>query len=216
MAAPVALPGLFWWLAGATALSILVSGGGAAHYWIQIHPFSALLVGALVDAGLTRAGKAQPYVAVMACLLIPVAGVLSDARWTTAVTRMGSVHGRSLELASYLQEKKLREGELLLLADHLAYWWLDVYPPHRMATHPSSMFRPNLAQAATGRRPEGILQEIFSRPPRVIVREEYVRHLDASPAAKTLLEQELADHYTLETEISGLKVFVRTSPEFPD
>lgn len=206
---PLALPSLFWWLAAATALSIGISGGGSAHYWIQIHPFTALVVGALLGEVLRRSGNAKPWLSGAAALILPVAGALSDANWWGAVQRMGTVHGRSLTLAEYLAPKRLGRGDVLLLADHLAYWWLDVLPPHRMATHPSSMFRSSLVRAAVGSTPERVLEEIFAEEPQYVVREAYVRHLDSAPQARELLERELRQNYRVEHVIGKLKIYVR-------
>lgn len=200
---------LFWWLTAATVLSVLVSGGGSAHYWIQVHPFSAILVGVLLDQALRRMGSAARFVAPGLFVLIPIAGALSDASWPNAVTKMGSVHGRSLELAHYLKEQQVEDGDVLLLADHLAYWWLGIFPPHRMATHPSSLFRSDLVGAATGKTSIQVVQEVLAAQPRFVVREDYVRHLNSVPDAKRVLNDALAKDYAIVHHVQGLRIYER-------
>ncbi|MEM6734140.1 MAG: glycosyltransferase family 39 protein, partial [Myxococcota bacterium] len=180
---PVLRQKRFWLVTVAVVASILVSGGGAAHYWIQAHPFSALLVGTGLASGLEHIRRPR-----LAWVCVPILAVafatLSDASLVRAYGDLEfRVRGRATELAKYLENEGAYGQPVFLLSDHIAHWWLDNKPLHRMATHPSNLFRAELLRVVEGPNasPELIVGDIFSQRPLYVVREKRVRHLDRSP-----------------------------------
>ncbi len=200
---PSGPPPVFWVLVLATALSIVGSGGGSAHYWIQIHPFSGLLAAFLLDATARWLPRGSAWAFLT---LVPFAGWLSDTPWH----RLGTP-SRTRQVVAYLEEQGARSAPTFFLSEHLAHWWLDTAPLHPMATHPSNLFRPELIRAVLGpgETPTGVLRAILQQAPLYIVRERYVRRLGEHPAARELLERTLAEDYRLETELSGLSLYRR-------
>lgn len=196
-------PPVFWVFALATAASIGLSGGGSAHYWIQIHPFSALLVAYLLAA----LGRVLPRGAAWSfLLLIPLAAVASDTPWE----RIGT-QSRTRRVVTYLESQGAKGEPVLFLSEHLAHWWLDSAPVHPMATHPSNLFRPELIATVMGpeHTPARVLREIFDARPLYVAREQYVRRLDDQPEAKAFLESTLDRDYALEKNVGGVMLYRR-------
>lgn len=198
----------FWALAGSVALSIAVSGGGAAHYWIQIHPFTAIAVGRGLGALPSRTGSL-----LLTGLLLLAAAGLSDSSWYGRLRAFEGfdVTGRARRLAGYLEARGATGEPVFLLTEHLAHRWLDSFPLHPLATHPSNIFRKELTRSALKEptTPARVIGAIFEKRPIYVVVPPSIRHLDRAPEARDALQQLLHDDYTLSDDFEGLKVFRR-------
>ncbi|MEL6545101.1 MAG: hypothetical protein AAFQ82_10785, partial [Myxococcota bacterium] len=195
-------PAIVWVFAVSVALSILASGGGSAHYWIQIHPFSALVLAYLLEPAVERLGRW----ALLLFALIPVAAGLSDTPWERVNTP-----SRTEAVVDYLHVHGGDGAPLFLLTEHLAHWRLGSKPLHPMATHPSNLFRAELLRAVGGpsQTPLRVMEEIFAREPLYVVRERSVRRLNDAPESKAYLSRTLGEDYDLEHEIDGVLFYRR-------
>ncbi|MEO1332247.1 MAG: hypothetical protein AAFV32_01920 [Myxococcota bacterium] len=203
----------FWLLAASVALSIGLSGGGSAHYWIQIHPFTALALAAGVVRVLPRLKWAGD--AFMIAGVTVLAAGLADASWVERVKAFRGLEaqGRARRLAVHLDAQGAHAQPVVLFSDHLAHWWLDSGPIHPILTHPSNAFRPELFQVVLGEQATSaeLLRTAFGLKPLFVVLPRVVRHLDRAPPAAQFLEEVLERDYVAQPNFEGLRVYRRRS-----
>lgn len=173
----------------ATLASIVVTGFGASHYWIQIHPFTALAAAALV----------MRFRYAIALIVLGVAS--AEAR---------QVEGSAVRIAEHIAAHNPERKPVLLFANHLAYWFLDMQPLSKVMAHPTNLFRPAALHAALGpdATPLSETRAVLAQEPLYIVRRAQIRF--APPDVLAEIDATLK-HYTLETQIEGSYVYRRTS-----
>ncbi|MEM6558755.1 MAG: glycosyltransferase family 39 protein [Myxococcota bacterium] len=203
----------FWLLAASVALSIVLSGGGSAHYWIQIHPFTALALAAGIVRAAPRLSPAMDLLVVGGLTFL--AATLADASWIERAKAFRGLEaqGRARRLAMHLDAKGARGQPVVLFSDHLAHWWLESAPIHPILTHPSNAFRPELFRVVLGEEATSaeLMRTAFRLKPLFVVLPRVVRHLDRAPEAAQWLEETLRQDYVSNPDFEGLRVFRRRS-----
>ena len=203
----------FWLLAASVALSIVLSGGGSAHYWIQIHPFTALALAAGIVRAAPRLSPAMDLLVVGGLTFL--AATLADASWIERAKAFRGLEaqGRARRLAMHLDAKGARGQPVVLFSDHLAHWWLESAPIHPILTHPSNAFRPELFRVVLGEEATiaELMRTAFRLKPLFVVLPRVVRHLDRAPEAAQWLEETLRQDYVSNPDFEGLRVFRRRS-----
>jgi len=193
-------------IAAAAGISVLMSGGGFAHYLIQLMPFAAILAGALFHHASSSMRRLMWSLtaAFAAVALVPVAAEY-QALAARAAGHEPLRTGEARDLAAYLARENPDRRPIFLLTDHIVYWMLRTPPPTQLA-HPSSLGRPYVT-ALVGRTPEQELRRILDGSPEFIVLPERVKYLDADLEA--LLERTLVERYALATTIEERRVYRR-------
>ncbi|MBC7794509.1 MAG: hypothetical protein H7Z43_12465 [Clostridia bacterium] len=203
--------------AGGTILSVVLSGFGAAHYWLQVHPFVAIALAAALDCllgarldGLTRNVR---YGVSAAMLVLMLTGFSAYALMHEVLPHQLTTHGTAVNVARHLEAHNPERRPVLLFSDHLAYWFLGMQPLAKVMTHPTNLFRPSALHAAMGPGATSLdaTREIFAQKPLYIVRRERLRFAENQPEAKALIEATIADDYTLETKLGKTLVYRRSS-----
>lgn len=197
--------------------SILISGRGTAHYWIQAHPFSAVLIALALRSVWKRWPQprirflgvflAISIVAIVTHQLIPAYGVM----WNHRNQGWPVVHGPAVEIARYLESNNPESEPVFLMSHHVAYWFLEQRPLSRASVHPSVLYKENLLKAFLGPQASSLseLNKILSAQPRYIVKPSHTRFANTVPEAASLLEKTLKHAYQLEARIHGLLVYRR-------
>lgn len=129
----------------AILVSILRSGGDYPHYWIQILPLGGCYAALGLAAAADRLGRGRARWAVVAVVLLPVAGaVAATGRDTlTVLTRPDLVRAHhAVRAAADTIAADLDPGETVWAQyNQIIHWYLDVPLLSRIATHPSNVVR---------------------------------------------------------------------------
>lgn len=115
------------------------------HYLIQLHPILLILVAIVISKieSLKRI-KWRPYFLFL-ILLIPMESYLEYVNIVTNKIERGTFfNGEGISVPKYIQENDLETENILFLGYHIGYWFLDVKPPSKSATHPSNICREEL------------------------------------------------------------------------
>ncbi len=194
-------------------LSIVMSGEPYLHYWLQLLPFIALLVGlALGWMGTLKLGRP---VAVLASGLMALAAFSLHAQSTADLVHNPDFSFQSdpmLQAARHLEATVAPDENIYVLYQHLVLWYLDRPPLSPIGTHPSNLVRPSVTQvmAQSGYVGPGELQRILDMPPDIIVTGSLV--LDGwlmhwFRTSVTNSEAWFETNYTLDADFGDVKVF---------
>ena len=112
------------------------------HYLIQLHPLFTIPVAILLAYALRSINwDYQPYV-FLVMLLLPVEAY--KEYYDVARHRMENAtfqNGEGFAVPNYIEDNKLPTENILFLEYHIGYWFLDVLPPTKAATHPTNLVR---------------------------------------------------------------------------
>ncbi|MGF1510741.1 MAG: ArnT family glycosyltransferase [Myxococcota bacterium] len=222
----------------ATLLSILATGERWSHYWLQVHPFLAVLLG-LVLGGLVT-GRIHLLEGTVSLgvprwvRVVGVAGLLGlggfgvlrlghhygalvsawdadrEARRASRLD-LGWSYGTAVEVARLLDRHDPTHPPMFLATAHLAYWFLDQRPLTRMSTHPSNLLRAHLLRTVEGEDADAVseLRRILDQKPSFIVVERDLGRFQKDAAAEALLGGELERSYRLLGTVEHIGVFRR-------
>jgi hypothetical protein len=204
-------------VAGAT-YSIVTGGNAFGHYVIQVVSPAAVAFAAALQwlADRWPNGRRWSWRAVAATLGVCAAiGVYPTVRHVPELAaRIRTQHSlladEGYRLTAYLVSHMQSDDTLLLMDRHIAYWDTHKWPPTKIL-HPSNIDKAYMLPAIAGvpKTPEGVMQEIMSKKPTVIVTPDRLRYLEDGSAVDAVLRQALADDYRLETTIDTMRVFRR-------
>lgn len=196
----------------ATVASIVVTGFGASHYWIQAHPFTAIVAAVVLDRLCMRrfasTGVRLRYAALSAASVIAVsASAMQDIPEDDAHV----IYGSSVRVAAHIAARNPEKRPVLLFSNHLAYWLLDQEPLSKVMTHPTNLFRESALHAALG--PDatalGETRRILEQAPLYIVRRDTIRFANTQPEALELIDATIARDYLYETHVDGTFIYRR-------
>lgn len=195
-------------LAVAAGFGIVESGRVYEHYMIQLVPFAAMFAAALVSRFPAHALWSSLLIGTVALVLSMDPLVVEyRAMASRALAHENLRYGTAYQIAAYLERANPSGRQVYLLTDHIVYWLVGLYPPIKLATHPSNISKPNLVHVVSGDSvsTEDELQEVFRKSPEFVVMTDNVWYL--SDRAKGLLEGIIADRYRLDARIHGRNIY---------
>lgn len=160
--------------AGVATLASLLAGGAAYnHYWIQLSPFIALLIGWAFGAA--RAANGIPFRALLASIVVLVLAVLVPhsgpslsvlANWHETVERYPARRA-----AQCIDAQRLAGDVVWAPVNHLTLYYLGDPPPSKAATHPDNLFRQPIITTLVraGYIPDGEYERLLTERPAYLV-----------------------------------------------
>jgi 4-amino-4-deoxy-L-arabinose transferase-like glycosyltransferase len=202
---------------GSTLYSVAASGGGYAHYLIQVLPL--LVIASAYNLPAVETDRRLGSLVGVGILL--VATVLAQGEvvkeyigLVDRFVRGEAIRtGRAWEVARYLQENNHGRDGVYLMEDHIAYWLTAIRPPTRMSTHPSNITKAGLIRAVEGggATPLGELERVFETSPRFVIKPRDPWYLEEHPEMRRWLGKELTSRYRVVAQIDALLVYRRIS-----
>lgn len=112
------------------------------HYLIQLHPLLTIPAAMLLGYALKSVSwDYRPYVLLL-MLLLPLEAykeyydvVKYKAKYSTLQ------NGEGFTVPNYIRDNELPTENILFLEYHIGYWFLDLLPPTKAATHPTNLVR---------------------------------------------------------------------------
>lgn len=234
-------PGPSAWFLGtglATFASIYLTGRPWSHYYLQIHPFLAVLVGVTLSASLSGilplpfrspltvpvSGRRLVGGALIAAGLLGASQLMRGyadlflalkARAPLAAQDLdlGWTYGDAADVARYLHRANPARLPVYITRGHLAYWFLKQRPLTRMTAHPSNICREELLKVIEG--PDATtmaeLERILSIQPQFVVVEPGLGFFYKHPPAQARLAAELGLHYREVASFEKVVIYERVS-----
>lgn len=126
-------------------LSFIKGGRINGHYLIQLYPMLLILV-AIFVSNITYLNRFiyKPIIAVF-LLLIPFESYLEYSAIVKNKLKNDTFYnGEGFDVVTYLTENNIDYQNILFTEYHIGYWFLEVNPPTKAATHPSNLSRSEL------------------------------------------------------------------------
>ncbi|MEL6495237.1 MAG: glycosyltransferase family 39 protein [Cyanobacteria bacterium J06623_7] len=194
-------------------VSIVLGGEFHQHYYIQGFPFLALTLALFWCKLPIRLGR-MIIVALASFFLVlelnPVYakyGELSD-RW---IGGQPLNHGTAYEIVAYLEQHNPTNEPVYMMKDHIVYWFTDLKPLSKVATHPSNLGKEYLYQYVVGATDSmtAELAQIFAQKPQFVVKRIEEKFIESNPPLKRRLEQILTTEYELTQQIGDREIYHR-------
>ena len=127
----------------AGVLFALLRGGLInGHYLIQLHPLLTIPAAILLAYALRAVSwDYRPYV-LLVMLILPVEAYKEYYDVAKHKVKYDTFqNGEGFTVTEYIEDNKLPTHNILFLEYHIGYWFLDILPPTKAATHPTNLVR---------------------------------------------------------------------------
>ena len=195
-------------------LSFIKGGRLNGHYLIQLYPILLILIGVFIGNIKTLISfRYQPIIGVI-LLLIPLESYMEyGAIIKNKISKGSFYNGEGIEVPKYLIANKINHENILFTEYHIGYWFLNVNPPTKAATHPSNISRADLFPYAENLR-KTTLEEIQFilevKQPAIIVKRKDKQLLDRKLIAENnYVNTYLDKNYTLLHKIGEAVIYQR-------
>ena len=187
------------------------SGKINGHYLIQVFPFLAILVVALVSQIklINTIKRIIPTALFILFAALPVESYLELKTIFSSKNETGTFYnGEGNTVANYIKQHfdKEKYQKILFLNEHIGYWNLHTYPPTAMATHPSNLVRESAYPFVQNARQNPMEEFDFilnKIQPNFIVFDERRIPMDKRKPEFSLLQKTLENDYVLEKEFGN-------------
>ena len=160
---------MFWVFTLSVALSVLRSGAVAPHYWLQLYPFAAVLMGGLVASAPLLARASQAVVAIMVLVALgrtvpETSRVLFEPEYL--------VKSHHITRAADAVAAVRQPGDAVWALDrHLILVYLDQPTVSKVVAHPSNIVREAIMSPleAAGYIPPGEFERLLESRPEFVV-----------------------------------------------
>ena len=148
------------------------------HYLIQLHPLLTIPVAMLLGYALRSVSRDyRPYVLLL-MLLLPMEAYKEYYDVAKYKAKYATFqNGEGFTVPDYIRDNKLPTQNILFLEYHIGYWFLDLLPPTKAATHPTNLVRDETFRFFDNPRKSSIeeLRYIFEdlKPEIVITRQRW-------------------------------------------
>lgn len=159
---------IFWTVATAVAVSILISGGGYPHYLVQMYPFAAVSASCAISH---RFARPLASLAALISVLSATVATLPDA---STVLRNYDVVSANLNVknaAEAIRTDMMPGDRIWTMHEQLILFYIDQPPITPVATHPDNIIRESILRplAEAGYSHSDELGYIISLKPRYVV-----------------------------------------------
>jgi len=205
----------------AIMLSILRGGAFQDHYLIQLSPFLGIILvqSAAKKIFFQRPIFSQPFSVLVALsiFIFPVTG-LSMANYNslisqTQLTKEFRKPSPAQQIADYLIAHRADHDLVYMMDDHIAYLYMDIYPPTACSTHPSNIVRKSILQYCSthpNATPLSEMNNTLSLKPKFIVKKDGIPwYLKTKQGVHKSLMEELHQSYQLVEVIERREIYRR-------
>ncbi len=195
-------------------LSFIKGGRVNGHYLIQLHPLLIVFVGiALSHIQWHITPKIRKLILILV-VLIPMESYLEYGNIIKNKIDKGTFYnGEGISVPAYILENNLDKTNIFFLEYQIGYWFLNVNPPTKIATHPSNLCKDEMFEFFDNPRKTSveeltyIMEEL--RPKTVVLRKNKRIFDKKEIDENTYIEGYLAKHYKLHTEVENAKILQR-------
>ena len=122
-------------------LAFIRGGRINGHYLIQLHPLLIILV-CMAVASLKIWNWNYRPLALLLLIAMPSEAYLEYYAITDNKRQYGTfLNGEGYTVPQFIEEEELPLENIFFLEYHIGYWFLDLHPPTKAATHPTNLCR---------------------------------------------------------------------------
>lgn len=189
----------------AVYLSFVKGGRINGHYLIQLYPMLLILVGLAIYQIPLVLKKTHNVLFALLLLIIPIESYMEYTAIIKNKIEKGTFYnGEGIEVPKYLKNNNINYTNILFTEYHIGYWFLNVSPPTKAATHPSNIHRSELFPFSHNLRKtahEEIKYILEVKQPQIIVKKEGSQLID-----KRLINENLYVNAYLEKHYKQLNI----------
>lgn len=195
-------------------LSFVKGGRVNGHYLIQLHPLLIVFVGiALSQIQWQITPKIKKIILVL-FVFIPMETYLEYGNIIKNKIAKGTFYnGEGISVPAYITKNNLDIKNIFFLEYQIGYWFLNVNPPTKIATHPSNLCKDEMFQFFENPRKTSveelkyIMEEL--RPKTVVLRKNKRIFDKKEIEENTYIEGYLSKYYEVYTEVENAEILQR-------
>ena len=192
-----------------------ISGGRInGHYLIQLHPILLILLGIVLGNALTAINWNYRPLVLIILLLLPIETYKEYRDIIRNKLETGYfINGEGYTVSEYIKEQSLPTTNILFLEYHIGYWFLDLVPPTKAATHPTNICRDETFVYFDNPRDSSmeelryIMEDIA--PEIVITRKKWNIFDKKEEEENIYIRNFLQEHYNIRKEIDNSEIHQR-------
>ncbi len=192
-----------------------ISGGRInGHYLIQLHPILLILLGIVLGNALTAINWNYRPLVLIILLLLPIETYKEYRDIIRNKLETGYfINGEGYTVSEYIKKQSLPTKNILFLEYHIGYWFLDIVPPTKAATHPTNICRDETFVYFDNPRDSSmeelryIMEDIA--PEIVITRKKWNIFDKKEEEENIYIRNFLQEHYNIRKEIDNSEIHQR-------
>ena len=192
-----------------------ISGGRInGHYLIQLHPILLIRLGIVLGNALPAIKWTYRPLVLMILLLLPIESYKEYSDIIRNKLKTGNfINGEGYTVSEYIKEQGLSSKRILFLEYHIGYWFLDIIPPTKAATHPTNICRDETFVYFDNPRDKSmeelryIMEDIA--PEIVITRKKWNIFDKKEEEENNYIRNFLQEHYNIRKEIDNSEIHQR-------
>jgi hypothetical protein len=195
-------------------LSFVKGGRVNGHYLIQLHPLLIVFVGITLSHIRWHFTPKIRNLILLLMVLIPMESYLEYGNIIKNKIDKGTFYnGEGISVPAFIVENNLDKKNILFLEYHIGYWFLNVNPPTKIATHPSNLCKDEMFEFFDNPRKTSVeeLEYIMEklRPKTVILRKDKRIFDKKEVEENTYIEAYLEKHYKLHAVVENAEILQR-------
>jgi hypothetical protein len=195
-------------------LSFVKGGRVNGHYLIQLHPLLIVFVGITLSQIQWRITSKIRKLILLLIVLIPMETYLEYGNIIKNKISTGTFYnGEGISVPAYILENNLDKTNIFFLEYQIGYWFLDVNPPTKIATHPSNICKDEMFEFFDNPRKTSveelkyIMEEL--RPKTVILRKNKRIFDKKELEENNYIEPYLQKHYKVHAVVEKAEILQR-------
>jgi len=195
-------------------LSFIKGGRVNGHYLIQLHPLLIVFVGIALSKIQWNISSNIKKSLLIIMALIPLESYLEYGNIIKTKIQNGTFYnGEGISVPAYIDENNLDKKNILFLEYQIGYWFLNVNPPTKIATHPSNLCKDEMFEFFDNPRKTSveelayIMEEL--RPKTVVLRKNKRIFDKKEIDENTYIEAYLDKHYKLYADVENAAILQR-------
>jgi hypothetical protein len=195
-------------------LSFIKGGRVNGHYLIQLHPLLIIFVGIIIsEMSWPRTLRFKQLLWVLV-LLIPVETYLEYGNIIkNKITKGTFFNGEGISVPAYVTENDLDKKNIFFLEYQIGYWFLNVSPPTKIATHPSNICKDEMFEFFDNPRKTSVeelkyIMEVL-QPKTVVLRKDRRIFDKKEIEENAYIESYLSKHYNVHAVVEKAEILQR-------
>ena len=195
-------------------LSFMKGGRVNGHYLIQLHPLLIIFVGIALSKIQWNINPNIKKWTLVVIVLIPMESYLEYGNIIKTKIQNGTFYnGEGISVPAHIVENNLDKENILFLGYHIGYWFLNVNPPTKVATHPSNLCKDEMFEFFDNPRKTSveeltyIMEEL--RPKTVVLRKNRRIFDKKEIEENAYIEAYLQKHYKLHAIVENAEILQR-------
>jgi hypothetical protein len=195
-------------------LSFIKGGRVNGHYLIQLHPLLIVFIGIALSKIEWSIGPNIKKLLLVIVALIPMESYLEYVNIIKTKIQNGTFYnGEGISVPTYIVENNLDKKNILFLEYQIGYWFLNVNPPTKIATHPSNLCKDEMFEFFDNPRKTSveelayIMEEL--RPKTVVLRKNKRIFDKKEIDENAYIESYLEKYYKIHTVVENAEILQR-------